>query len=150
MATTPKSRAMIEGQQRVADLRTATPQDTSPLPKVYEENESIPVKKVVCYNDFVAILQFRVKSSIIVDEATSLKNEGIVIGVGPGLPGADGKRVPSQLKEGDVVLFYGNPTTALNPATGVYKDQRVVIVPERAVICGLKKRPFHMVEEGAE
>lgn len=150
MATPPKSRVMVEGQQRAADLRTAVPQDTSPLAKVYEDNESIPVKRVTCYNDFVAILQFRVKSSIILDEGSSLKNEGMVIGVGPGLPGPDGKRVPSQLKEGDVVLFYGNPTTSINANSGVYKDQRVVIVPERAVICGLRKRPFHMVEEGAE
>ena len=147
---TPKSRTMLEGQQRAADLRASAPKDTSPDARVYEDDESIPVKPVNCYNDFVAVLQFRVKSQIILNEGASLKNEGMVIGVGPGLPGPDGKRVPSQLKLGDVVVFYGNPTTTINPSSGVYKDQRVVIFPERAVICGLKPRPFHLVEEGAE
>lgn len=114
--------------------------------KVYAPGEEIPVKRVKTYNDFVAILQFRVESNILMTGNHGFKNEGMVVGVGPGLPGPDGKRVPSQLSLGDVVTFYGNPVTALEPKSGVYAGQKVIIVPERAIICGLNPVPFKLVE----
>ncbi len=143
---TPKSTALLQKEAEAAGRKASTPPvDSSPLPKVYRDDESIPVKEVKCYNDFVAILQFRVESRIILGETDNLKNEGVVIGVGPGIPGPNGVRVGSQLKLGDVVVFYGNPTTSFNAASGVYKGQRVIIVPERAILCGLAPRPFHVV-----
>lgn len=113
--------------------------------KVFAPGEEIPVKKVTCYNDFVAILQFRIQSNIILED--SFKNEGMVVGVGPGIPGPGGMRVPSQLKLGDVVSFYGNPTTALEPKSGVFAGQKIIIIPERAVMVGLPPVPFREVTE---
>jgi co-chaperonin GroES (HSP10) len=144
----PKSQKLLREEsaaaEREADRRQAEREATV---KVYKPGEEIPVKKVRTFNDFVAILQFRVESSILMTGNHGYKNEGMVVGVGPGLPGSDGKRVPSQLQIGDVVSFYGNPTTALEPKSGVYAGQKIIIVPERAVICGLKAVPFKIVED---
>lgn len=128
-------------EERVSDRNTSV--------KVYAPGEEIPIKRVKCYNDFVAILQFRVDSAILMTGNHGFKNEGMVVGTGPGLPGSDGKRVGSQLELGDVVTFYGNPTTALEPKNGVYAGQKIVIVPERFIICGLKPVPFKIVEDAS-
>ncbi len=145
----PKSQKLLREESAAADREAANRQAIADRDtvKVYKPGEVIPVKRVRTFNDFVAILQFRVESSILMTGSHGYKNEGMVVGVGPGLPGSDGKRVPSQLSIGDVVSFYGNPTTALEPQSGVYAGQKIIIVPERAVICGLKSVPFKLVEE---
>lgn len=145
----PKSQKLLREETKIAEQEAERKQaiaEREVAIKVYAPGEEIPVKRVRCFNDFVAILQFRVESKILVTGKDSFKNEGMVVGVGPGLPGPDGKRVPSQLTLGDVVTFYGNPITALEPKTGVYAGQKIIIIPERSVICGLPKVPFRIVD----
>ncbi len=145
----PKTQKLLRAESEAADKRAAAQAEPADVVKVYAPGEEIPVKRVKTYNDFVAILQFRVESSILMTGNHGFKNEGMVVGVGPGLPGSDGKRVQSQLSLGDVVTFYGNPVTALEPKSGVYAGQKVIIVPERAIICGLAPVPFKLVEAEA-
>lgn len=144
----PKTQKLLRDEAAAAEQRAANKSEPEVV-KVYAPGEEIPVKKVKTYNDFVAILQFRVESNILMPGGQGFKNEGIVVGVGPGLPASDGKRVGSQLSLGDVVTFYGNPVTALEPKSGVYAGQKIIIVPERAIICGLAPVPFKLVEAEA-
>lgn len=141
--TIPKAKSLREQAATSTLKSTVVPDDTI---KVYKPGEVIPIKRVVCYNDFVAILQFRVESTLVMAGEAAFKNEGMVVGVGPGLPGPNGGRTPSQLKLGDVVTFYGNPTTAVVPSSGVFEGQKIIIVPERYIICGLNPVPFMEVE----
>lgn len=142
----PKSGKLQREEEEAAAKRAVEAQAAVPA-KVYSPGEAIPVKKVKTYNDFVAILQFRIDSgAILVEGNAAYRNEGMVVGTGPGLPNGNGSRCLSQLNLGDVVAFYGNPTTTLNPTSGIYAGQRVVIVPERAIMCGLNPVPFKVVE----
>jgi hypothetical protein len=140
----PKSQKLLR-----EELKNANQAQQSILPeepvKVYGPGEKIKIKEVLCCNDFVAILQFRIQSNIQLDEKLAYKNEGMVVGRGPGLPGPDGKRVPSQLALGDVISFFGNATMALTPTSGHYAGQKVIFLPERSVICKLPKVPFEVV-----
>ncbi len=113
--------------------------------KVYGPDEEIPIKKVECFNDLVAVLQFRVQSTLELPENSKFKSEGMVIGTGPGLPLSDGRRVSSQVSLGDVVAFYGNPITAMVPKSGLYVGHRIIIVSERALICKLTPLKFKVV-----
>lgn len=143
----PKSQKLLREQTEADAVRQQAKESRDETIKVYQPGEEIPIKRVKCYNDYVAILQFRVESTILTVGDHGFKNEGMVVGVGPGLPAADGRRVQSQLNLGDIVTFYGNPITALEPKSGVYQGQKIIIVPERSVICGLKPVPFKMVDE---
>lgn len=98
----------------------------------------IKIKPVDCLNDFVAVLLFRIKSDIELPEMQKYKNEGVVVGIGPGLPDNNGGRIPSQLKIGDVVVFMErNVVMEINTANDPYKGQRIIILSERNLICKL-------------
>lgn len=118
-----------------------------PTTEYVEQVGPIVIKPIKCYNDFVAILQFRIKSDVLLTEQSAFKNEGIVVGVGPGISAGDGKRCPSQLKIGDVITFFGNSVVKLTPAEGVYKGQTIIIISERNVICGLAPVEFNIVDD---
>ncbi len=149
MSDIPKAKKLREEASAAGQIHQVAPPVVRM--KVYKEGESIPIKRVTCYNEFVALLQFRIgNGSILLAEDSGFTQEGMVVGTGPGLAGPNGQRVPSQLKMGDVVAFYGNPTTVLNPKTGIYADQRVILIPERAIICGLEAKPFTVVEAPKE
>ena len=142
----PKSGKLLREQAAAADkLSAIIPEDDTTL--VYAPGEAIKIKEVPCCNDFVALLQFRVESSIQLDEKSAYKNEGMVVGVGPGLPNGNGGRCPSQLTIGEVVSFYGNPTLTITPNAGAFAGRKIVMVPERSVICKLPPVPFERVDE---
>ncbi len=116
--------------------------------RVIEDGAPVKVKPFPCYNDFVAILQFRIKTVSNIELGESgFKQEGMVVGVGPGLPTANGTRCPSQLKIGEVVAFYGNPALMIKPSDGVYQGDRIIIVPERSIVCRLPAVPFEEVND---
>jgi hypothetical protein len=144
----PKSQKLL--REETKERKDQPSLSDGPPPKVYAPGEVILIKEVPCYNDFVAILQFRIslESNLILDEKVAYKNEGMVVGFGPGLPGLDGKRVPSQLELGDVVSFYGNPTLALQPKSGHYAGSKVVFLSERTMICKLPKVAFEIIKGG--
>lgn len=138
----PKSQKLLR-----AEMKAAVPEIPEEVIQVVMGDEPIKIKNVPCLNDFVAILQFRVKSSIELGD-TGYKQEGMVTGFGPGLPTASGTRCPSQLKLGKVISFFGQPTLTLSPKSGVFAGRKVVIVPERNLICYLPQVPFEIVDEG--
>lgn len=115
-----------------------------------QDSGPIKVKKLECLNEFVAILVTTVESTIQLTESSKFKNEGIVVGVGPGLPDGSGGRTPSQLAIGDVVLFKDNNVAMqLDPDSGFYRNKRIVIISERSLICKLPKRDFELVDQNA-
>lgn len=111
--------------------------------------ETIQIREIACLNDMVAIMQFEVKSTIL-STAESFKNEGIVVGVGPGLVCADGSRTPSQLSIGDVVMFAERQiaseisTPADSPS--IYAGKKIVMISERSLICLLPPVSYEVVE----
>lgn len=124
------------------------------LPSI-SDDDSVPagpikIKKIECLNEFVAILVTTVESTIQLTESSKFKNEGVVVGVGPGLPDGSGGRTPSQLAIGDVVLFKDNNVAMqLDPDNGFYKNKRIVIISERSLICKLPKRDVELVDQNA-
>jgi len=105
----------------------------------------IEIREIPCLNEFVAILLFRIKSDIVMPDKQQYRNEGIVVGIGPGLPDGVGGRVITQLQLGDVVLFQDrNIVLDITSDKPPYKGQKVVIISERSLICKLPPVEFKM------
>ena len=99
----------------------------------------IQVRKVDCCNDFVAILVTQVHSSIDIPNSDyKYKNEGLVVGVGPGMSDGAGGRLLPQVDIGDYVM-YGerNVIQKIESDSPPYIGQVVVIVSEKNIICKL-------------
>jgi co-chaperonin GroES (HSP10) len=104
----------------------------------------VKIKPLKCLNDFVAIMPIVIEASIVLPE-TAYTNEGIVVGIGPGLKTE--VRQTNQLEIGDVVLFNSkNTLTKLQPDEGVYKDREIFITQERSIFLVLRKIDFELVE----
>ena len=111
-----------------SSLATASPTQDGP----------IQIREVQCLNDFVAILQSSSQSSIAVPDQSRYKNEGIVVGVGPGINDGHGDRLAPTVKIGDVVMFGElNIAATLESDNPPYAGHRVVIVSERNLLCKL-------------
>lgn len=92
----------------------------------------LPSQPIECCNDFVAIMQQSHKSPLVIDE--TFKNEGIVVGVGPGVSDGAGGRLTVCVAVNDYVMFgEKNIVSTLQFGNG----QRIVIVSERNIICKL-------------
>jgi co-chaperonin GroES (HSP10) len=135
----PRSDKLLRDQASKATAGLLLPENVT---AVAVPDGPIPIKEVECLNDFVAILQFRTHSGPIELGEAGFKQEGMVVGVGPGLPTASGIRCQSQLKLGDVVSFYGNPTTTVEPKNGFYSGKKIVVYPERSMLLRLPPVPF--------
>lgn len=130
---------------------SAAPTKSQPFSSLIgvEDFQSGPIKirPIPCLGEFVAILLFRVQSDIQLPGNQQFRNEGIVVGIGPGLPDGAGGRVPTQLKLGDVVLFQDRSIVLdIDSDKPPYKGQRVIIISERSLICKLPKVEF-VIEE---
>lgn len=141
---TPKSAKLLREETQenalpiISALMVGTPQE--------EPSGPIEIREIPCLNEFVAVLLFRVKSDIQLPDKQQYRNEGIVIGMGPGLPDGAGGRVATQLKLGDVVLFQDrNIVLDINSDKPPYRGQRVVIISERSLICKLPSVEFVLV-----
>lgn len=136
----PVSKTVVENAEEkvnVLDRMAAKPQD-----------EVINIKPIICANDFIAILPLRLTSTIAMPGSV-YKNEGVVVGVGPGLA-SDGTRVPSQFSIGDRVYFsdkHVHMSFLEDPEfyDGFYKNKDVFILIERNIICKLPPVPFTIV-----
>ncbi len=138
----PKTQKLLREEQKVAEDQSIIESIT---PK-YIPGEPIKIKEVPCANECVAILQFRVQTNIVLGEDAQHKNEGMIIGTGPGLPGLDGKRCPSQFKLGDVVVFQDKYIiTQIAPKEGVYVNQKVIIMSEKSILFHLDSVPFKVL-----
>lgn len=139
---TPKSAKLL--REEAANLNVG---DNIPSSFMVEKSDEpsgpIEIREIPCLNEFVAVLLFRVKSDIVMPDKQQYRNEGIVVGMGPGLPDGAGGRVATQLKLGDVVLFQDrNIVLDVSSDKPPYKGQRVVIISERSLICKLPAVEF--------
>lgn len=106
--------------------------------------DKIKIKPIKCLNDFVAIMPIVIEANIVLPE-TAYTNEGIVVGIGPGLKTE--VRTINQLEIGDVVLFNAkNTLTKLQPEEGVYKNREIFITQERSIFVVIRKSDFEMVD----
>ena len=143
----PKSKKLMneEDQKPRSELPAAL---IEPLPEVVDG--PIQVREIGCLNDFVAILQLEHAGVIARPDDSKLKNEGLVVGVGPGAPDGAGGRLMPQVKIGDVVMFSGKPITAIDSQSPPYSGKRVAIISERNLICLLPtKIEIEIYEENA-
>ena len=99
---------------------------------------------VDCLNDLVAVQIFQRKSDLALPDSEKFSNEGIVIGIGPGLPDNNGNRVPTQLKIGDVVSFVGRNGMKIQRQDR--PDDQILLIPERSLLCRLSPVPFVVVK----
>jgi len=99
----------------------------------------VNIRPVDCQNDFVAILQAQIETTIALsNDDHSYKNEGLVVGVGPGVADGAGGRLPPTVLVGDYVMFGAkNVLQTLAPDNGPYKGRKVIIVSEKNILCKL-------------
>ena len=97
------------------------------------------IRPVDCQNDFVAVLQAQIETTIALsNDDHSYKNEGLAIGVGPGIADGAGGRLKPTVNVGDYVMFGAkNVLQTLAPNDGPYKGRKVVIVSEKNILCKL-------------
>jgi len=133
----PKTAKLSEADKQIAEMKApsvlldAGSEDTGP----------VQIRVIQCLNDFVAILQTTTKSNIAIPDASKYKNEGIVVGVGPGVSDGAGGRLPLSVAVGDVVLFgEKNIIAVLESDSPPYVGKRVIIVSERNIICKLPRK----------
>lgn len=109
----------------------------------------IQIKPIECYNDNVAIILFEnvQTEGLELPENVRFSDEGIIIGVGPGLPNSVG-RTPLHCKVGETVII--DPRSGKNAhegsAASFYAGKRIVFTIERNLICkSANQRPFEIV-----
>jgi len=91
-------------------------------------SDKAELKKVICLNDYVAVLQdIDVPDGIEMDPKAlqEISNEGIVVGIGPDAHDSSGKNV---VEIGDRVIFHNKRYLALHPASGGYEGRTVLMI----------------------
>lgn len=142
--TIPKSKKLADKDN---DHVNVTP--TIPFDIIEPMDDVVKIRPVNCQNDFIAILQTQIETTIALsNNDDSYKNEGLVIGVGPGLSDNNGGRLKPTVEIGDYVMFGArNIVQVLAPSNGHYKDKKVIIVSEKNVLCKLPSEiVFEIVE----
>lgn len=136
--------------KREEDAEKTRPEAPSALATLDVQQEGpIQIRIVPCLNDFVAILQFEIDSTIALPDADSkYKNEGIVVGIGPGISDNAGGRLPVQVEIGDVVMFGRNVVATIASDSPPYAGHKVIIVSERNLLCKLHKQVKWVNYEG--
>lgn len=124
------------------------PASTDVAGPVLFDLEPIKIREVACCNEFVAVLPFRINTGLQLAADQQYKNEGIIIGVGPGLPNGAGGRCPSQFRLGDVVAFQDRAVVQkMESQSPPYKGRSVYIMSERNILCKLPPVPFEIIVE---
>lgn len=141
----PKSKVLEQ-------LETHPVMDLKPLIDSEDQNMTkgctVKIKPVKCHNNYVAILQTQIETTIqLAGTDGQYKNEGLVIGVGPGLSDGNGGRLPLSVEVGDYVMIGAkNYVATLMPDNGHYKGQKVVIVAENNIICDVPTELKYIIE----
>lgn len=92
------------------------------------------LKQIDVFNDYVAIWLAPIEVAgleIPAETQDKMKNEGVVIGVGPdankGLA-HDYRNTDNEIKLGDHVVIRSNKYMAIEPKSGIYRDDQIVMV----------------------
>lgn len=116
----------------------------APIKTIAKSDEVVEISPIECFNDFIAIVQFQYDTTIHLTES-GYKNEGIVVGVGPGIVNGS-SRVKPTVEIGDCVVFGRNVTAELESNEPPYEGKKVIITSERNIICKTRKqKPFKVV-----
>lgn len=143
----PKSKKLQEEEATREVQQPKSSIISSALPK---QEGPIQIRPVKCCNDFVAILQAQIETSLaMVDNESTYKNEGVVVGVGPGIADGNGGRLKPSVEIGEVVMFGPrNIVATVESSTPPYEGQKVVIVSERNILCKLSRQvEYELLEE---
>ncbi len=106
------------------------------------DDSVVKIRPIACCNDFIAILRSQINTTIALStDESSFKNEGIVVGVGPGLADNAGGRLKPTVDIGDVVMFGAkNIIAEIESSAPPYEGKRVIIVSERNLLCKLNRK----------
>lgn len=138
----PKSEKLI--QEESLQTGAATPSFVNPIDTL--SGDVIKIKPIDCLNDWVAVLQFKIETNIAMPTGEGYKNEGIVIGVGSGVPDGAGGMTKSALNVGDVVMFQDRAIAArIQSDSEPYAGKTVLMLMEKNIFCKLKPVPFEIL-----
>ena len=144
----PKSVKLTKDEAKMNSAKQAAVKPAIVAAKHKDTAIKHTIRKIECLNEFVAIMQFEMemKSGIELPDSKKFINEGIVVGVGPGVSDS-GTRCPSQLKIGDVVMFSDrNIVTTIASEQHPYAGKKLILISERSLMCKLPAVPFDMVD----
>lgn len=136
----PKSKALISSESTGRGEQTTT--TVAKLVSAVDKSV-VKIRPVECLNDFVAILQSELETFLAIAGGSQekFKNEGVVVGVGPGIADGAGGRLRPSVVVGDYVMFGDkNVVAKIEPDTGPYAGKKVVIVSERNILCKLPNK----------
>ena len=135
-------------QEEIANETPASKPSVATAESMPKLGKMVQIKPVDCFNDYVAILQTEIETSIeLVGTDSQFKNEGIVIGRGTGMGDGNGSRLELSAQLGDYVMFGNSVVATLQPSEGHYQGRKVVIISERHLICKLPSDiEFEIVE----
>jgi len=135
--------------QTLCEEEVATDKSSVFVSDVKGCDKNVIIKPVKCHNNYVAILLSTIESTIELPGTDGqFKNEGLVIGVGPGIADGNGGRLAPTVNLGDYVMIGArNHVATLVPDSGHYKGQKVVIVVENNIICDVPTDIKFTVEE---
>jgi len=120
------------------------------VPEQLGEYGPVKIRPVRCCNDFVAIMQLKIETLLaMTDEDAAYKNEGLVVGVGPGSSDGNGGRLKPGVEIGELVVFgERNILQTIESSSPPYEGKRIIIVSEKNIICKLSKKvEYELVEE---
>ena len=107
------------------------------IPAYKKPEEVIKIKPIETFNDWLIVLPFGITSTIELPASMGYQPFGVVIGSSQTIMANDGARVASCFKPGDVIRFFDkniiDPDFKVNDP--FYKDDRLVLITERNVIC---------------
>lgn len=118
---------------------------------IFERDQVIKIKPITCYNDWVIVLPFSLETKLALPANVSLTNQGMVVGIGCGLPDNAGKRIESPLSIGDTVLFQDRSIAMrIAPTSGVYAGKQLAVLSERNIVCKLDYvKPYVIEDDGS-
>lgn len=141
----PKSKKMTAEETNKA--RNDPIMQNVEIKPIDSDDGPVMIRRIECFNDYIAILPFRISTSVHMPSDKNYDNEGIVIGVGPGLPNGAGGRCKPTVEFGDVVVFGKmNPVCQIQSDSDVYKDRIILLFSERTICCKLPSVEYVEVE----
>ena len=118
------------------------------FPVAAKVSDKLKIKKVTCYNDWVAVLRFVRETPLELAQHLVSENFGVVIGIGPGAPGLP--PLEPRPEVGQVVLFHPRSVIiTMSPNDGVYAGQAIVFINAVNIFCQMPPVPYELVEDEA-
>jgi co-chaperonin GroES (HSP10) len=140
--TIPKTSVLLQSENAGREEQTRAAAVKSAAPPAASDKPILQIRPVECTNDFVAVLQSELETFLALsDSEERYRNEGLVVGVGPGVADGAGGRLKPCVNVGDYVMFGAkNIVATIHANSGSYADKKVVILSERNILCKLPNK----------